>query len=141
MSATSRPATVRSAQSKARSVRPNCLAVITIVYSAAAAFAQRDLKRILAYSSINHLGYCLLGVFVVARYTSNEGVSALERTAALFESLHRLPPLQKRVLVLRFIEDQSLKETASRLGRSEGAIKQLQRRAIAKLRYWMMTDE
>jgi NADH-quinone oxidoreductase subunit M len=58
------------------------LAVITIVYSAAAAFAQRDLKRILAYSSINHLGYCLLGLFAVARYTSNETVSAVERTAA-----------------------------------------------------------
>ena len=31
------------------------LAVITIVYSAGAAFAQRDLKRVLGYSSINHL--------------------------------------------------------------------------------------
>lgn len=59
------------------------LAVITIVYSAAAAFAQRDLKRLLAYSSINHLGYCLLGVFAVARLTSNESTSAIERTAAL----------------------------------------------------------
>ena len=33
------------------------LAVVTIVFSACAAFAQRDLKRMLAYSSINHLGY------------------------------------------------------------------------------------
>src|SRR5262249_4327787 len=37
-------------------------AVITIILSASAAFAQRDLKRILAYSSVNHLGYCLLGI-------------------------------------------------------------------------------
>ncbi len=59
------------------------LSVITIIYSAAAAFAQRDLKRLLAYSSINHLGYCLLGIFAVARFTSNEAVSAVERTAAL----------------------------------------------------------
>jgi NADH-quinone oxidoreductase subunit M len=59
------------------------LAVITIVFSAAAAFAQKDLKRILAYSSINHLGYCLLGVFAVARLTSNEAGAAVERTAAL----------------------------------------------------------
>ncbi len=42
------------------------LAVITIVCSAGAAFAQRDLRRTFAYSSINHLGYCLLGVFVLA---------------------------------------------------------------------------
>ena len=43
------------------------LAVITIVFSAGAAFAQRDLKRMLAYSSINHLGYCLLGMFAAMR--------------------------------------------------------------------------
>jgi len=59
------------------------LAVITIVYSAGAAFAQRDLKRVLAYSSINHLGYCLLGVFVVARLMTNEGASANDKAAAL----------------------------------------------------------
>ena len=55
------------------------LAVATIVLSAFAALAQRDLKRILAYSSINHLGYCLLGVFAAASATG----SALDRTAAL----------------------------------------------------------
>ena len=37
------------------------LAVATVVLSAYAALAQKDLKRIFAYSSINHLGYCLLG--------------------------------------------------------------------------------
>lgn len=59
------------------------LAVITIVFSACAAFAQRDLKRMLAYSSINHLGYCLLAVFAVARYTENDTVMATEKSAAL----------------------------------------------------------
>ena len=50
-----------------RSVRTPLLwlAVATIVLSAYAAFAQKDLKRIFAYSSINHLGYCLLGIFAV----------------------------------------------------------------------------
>jgi NADH-quinone oxidoreductase subunit M len=59
------------------------LAVITIVCSASAAFAQRDLKRIFAYSSINHLGYCLLAIFAVA--TSGVGVAnpAAEKAAAL----------------------------------------------------------
>ncbi len=42
------------------------LAVATIVLSAYAALAQRDLKRIFAYSSVNHLGYCMLGIFAVA---------------------------------------------------------------------------
>jgi NADH-quinone oxidoreductase subunit M len=59
------------------------LAVVTIIFSASAAFAQRDLKRILAYSSINHLGYCLLGIFAVAQLNSNETTSQLERAAAI----------------------------------------------------------
>ena len=59
------------------------LAVGTIVLSACAAFAQKDLKRILAYSSINHLGYCLLGIFAVAGVTGTEARWSLERAAAL----------------------------------------------------------
>ena len=43
------------------------LAVATIVLSAWAAMTQRDLKRIVAYSSINHLGYCALGIFAADR--------------------------------------------------------------------------
>lgn len=58
------------------------LAVITIVFSACAAFAQRDLKRVLAYSSINHLGYCLLAVFAVAKFTSAPEFET-EKAAAL----------------------------------------------------------
>lgn len=57
------------------------LAVATIVFSAYAAFAQKDLKRIVAYSSINHLGYCLLGLFAVVK--SNDGALLNERAAAL----------------------------------------------------------
>jgi NADH-quinone oxidoreductase subunit M len=42
------------------------LAVATVVMGAWAAAAQKDMKRILAYSSVNHLGYCLLGIFALA---------------------------------------------------------------------------
>jgi len=42
------------------------LAVLTIVMGAWAAASQKDLKRIFAYSSVNHLGYCLLGIFALA---------------------------------------------------------------------------
>jgi len=59
------------------------LAILTIVFSACAAFAQRDLKRILAYSSINHLGYCLLAVFAVATAGGNVLAPATEKAAAL----------------------------------------------------------
>jgi NADH-quinone oxidoreductase subunit M len=43
------------------------LAIATILFSAFAALAQTDLKRILAYSSMNHLGYCLLAIFAAAK--------------------------------------------------------------------------
>lgn len=59
------------------------LAVVTIVFSACAAFAQKDLKRILAYSSINHLGYCLLAVFAVATSGAGLAAPATEKAAAL----------------------------------------------------------
>ncbi len=42
------------------------LATITVVMGAWAAAAQTDLKRIFAYSSVNHLGYCMLAIFALA---------------------------------------------------------------------------
>jgi NADH-quinone oxidoreductase subunit M len=59
------------------------LAVLTIVLSACAAFAQRDLKRILAYSSINHLGYCLLALFAVTGAATGVNQPELQKAAAL----------------------------------------------------------
>lgn len=43
------------------------LAVLTILYGALAAFAQRDIKRLFAYSSLSHLGFCFLGIFAAAK--------------------------------------------------------------------------
>ena len=57
------------------------LAVITIVLSAAAAFAQKDLKRTFAYSSINHLGYCLLGIFAAAKFSGGDARLEIEKAA------------------------------------------------------------
>jgi NADH-quinone oxidoreductase subunit M len=42
------------------------MAAATVVMGAWAAAAQKDLKRVFAYSSVNHLGYCLLGIFALA---------------------------------------------------------------------------
>ena len=42
------------------------LALAGVVLGAFAAMAQRDLKRMVAYSSINHVSYCLLALFAVA---------------------------------------------------------------------------
>ena len=59
------------------------LAVATIVLSASAAFAQKDLKRMLAYSSINHLGICLLGVFAAAQFTGKDSAWDNEKASVL----------------------------------------------------------
>ena len=56
------------------------LAVATVVMGAWAAVAQKDLKRIFAYMSVNHLGYCLLGIFALAVPVS--GAAALTNQAA-----------------------------------------------------------
>ena len=58
----------------------------------------------------------------------------LERQVLLYELVDRLAPDQRRVIELRFGEGRSIREAAERLGRSEGAVKQLQRRALEKLR-------
>jgi NADH-quinone oxidoreductase subunit M len=41
------------------------LAVIGIVYGALCALAQDDIKKLVAYSSVSHLGFCMLGMFAL----------------------------------------------------------------------------
>ncbi|MEM5775504.1 MAG: NADH-quinone oxidoreductase subunit M, partial [Anaerolineaceae bacterium] len=41
------------------------LAIIGILYGAAVSFAQKDLKKLVAYSSISHLGFVMLGLFAL----------------------------------------------------------------------------
>lgn len=59
------------------------LSVATIVLSSYSALAQKDLKRIFAYSSINHLGYCLLAIFAVVRFTGADAGLTSEKYAAM----------------------------------------------------------
>jgi len=57
-----------------------------------------------------------------------------ERLALLFRLVDDLAEDQGRVLVMRFAEEKSIREIAEALGRSEGAVKQLQFRALENLR-------
>ena len=41
------------------------LAVIGIIYGAFCALAQDDIKKLVAYSSVSHLGFCMLGMFAL----------------------------------------------------------------------------
>jgi RNA polymerase sigma-70 factor, ECF subfamily len=56
------------------------------------------------------------------------------RSARLFGLVDQLPQDQRRVIAMRFAEEKSIREIAEALGRSEGAVKQLQFRALQNLR-------
>lgn len=43
------------------------LSVAGIIYGALVALVQSDMKRLIAYSSVSHLGYCMLGIFALNR--------------------------------------------------------------------------
>jgi RNA polymerase sigma-70 factor (ECF subfamily) len=57
-----------------------------------------------------------------------------ERRALLFQCVDTLPTNQRRVIVRRFAEEKSIREIANEMGRTEGAVKQLQFRALENLR-------
>jgi len=59
------------------------LALAGVVLGAWAAIRQTDLKRMVAYSSINHLSYCLVALFAVAAATGRPGFSTDAAAAAL----------------------------------------------------------
>jgi RNA polymerase sigma-70 factor (ECF subfamily) len=65
---------------------------------------------------------------------SQASLEQAERRARLFRLVDELPGDQKQVVVLRFAEEKSIKEIALELGRSEGAVKQLQFRALESMR-------
>jgi RNA polymerase sigma-70 factor, ECF subfamily len=58
----------------------------------------------------------------------------VERRATLFRLVDTLPAEQRRVVVLRFVEEKSIKEVALEVRKTEGAVKQLQFRALTSLR-------
>jgi RNA polymerase sigma-70 factor (ECF subfamily) len=64
-------------------------------------------------------------------------MDATEQRAILFQLVERLPDLQRRVIELRFGEEKSIREIAASLQRTEGAVKQLQLRALENLRKGM----
>jgi len=57
------------------------LAVLTVVMGAWAAAAQKDLKRVFAYSSVNHLGYCLVAIFALAVPAADQAAHASQEAA------------------------------------------------------------
>jgi NADH-quinone oxidoreductase subunit M len=64
------------------------LAVIGILYGAAVSYAQRDVKKLVAYSSVSHLGFVMLGLFALTSQGVQGGILQMVNhglsTGALF---------------------------------------------------------
>jgi NADH-quinone oxidoreductase subunit M len=92
--------------------------VIGVIYGALVAWVQQDIKKLVAYSSVSHLGFCVLGLFALTAigfqgsvlYMINHGLS----TGAMFlvigmiydrfhtRSIHELSGLAKRMPIMSF---------------------------------------
>jgi len=64
------------------------LAIIGILYGAAVSYAQKDMKKLVAYSSVSHLGFVVLGIFALSTKSVSGGVLQMVNhglsTGALF---------------------------------------------------------
>ena len=61
------------------------IAIASAIYGAAVAMAQSDLKRLIAFTSVNHMGYVLLGVAVAAATTASPADRAAAATGATYQ--------------------------------------------------------
>jgi RNA polymerase sigma-70 factor (ECF subfamily) len=68
---------------------------------------------------------------------SSPGLETIDYHARLFRLVDHLPAIQRQVIRARFVEQRSIREIADRLKKTEGAIKQLQFRALQTLRVQM----
>jgi RNA polymerase sigma-70 factor (ECF subfamily) len=66
--------------------------------------------------------------------SSDTDLAEIEHRARIFKLVERLPDDQRRVITLRFAHQKSIAEIARDIGRSDGAIKQLQFRGLQSLR-------
>jgi RNA polymerase sigma-70 factor (ECF subfamily) len=66
--------------------------------------------------------------------SKNISPEEIEQRARLFRLVETLPDDQRRVIEMRFAQEKSINEIARELGRTDGAIKQLQFRGLESLR-------
>lgn len=81
------------------------------------------------------------GIVVAEEPVDSTTPEDVEERARLFRLVDRLPADQRRVVMKRFAEQRSVREIAVELGRSEGAVKQLQFRGLQALRALLGEDD
>ncbi|MFH1417778.1 MAG: sigma-70 family RNA polymerase sigma factor [Planctomycetota bacterium] len=96
--------------------------------------AKRDIRRNLSRSPTGNTSACdLVGRLSSPRSTPSRQLSKREASAAAVSSLARLPDHYRQVVQMRFLEEQSVAEIAAELGKSEGAVHMLIKRALDRL--------
>jgi RNA polymerase sigma-70 factor, ECF subfamily len=70
----------------------------------------------------------------VEEHAAEPSFEVVEGRAHLFRLVDQLPVDQRRVIIMRFAEEKSIRQIAQELGRTEGAVKQLQFRGLRNLR-------
>jgi RNA polymerase sigma-70 factor (ECF subfamily) len=80
------------------------------------------------------------GLDLTAEVSTKEIDYDIEQRARLFRLVKLLPEAQRIVIAKRFSEEKSIREIANEIGRSEGAVKQLQFRALQNLRAHLIDE-
>lgn len=62
------------------------LSMIAILYVGIVAFGQKDIKKLIAYSSVSHMGFVTLGLFLIY-YTQQESLAILAFTGAIIQMI------------------------------------------------------
>jgi len=83
------------------------LALVTIVFSAFTALVQTDLKRMLAWSSVNHLGYCLLGIFAAAAANGTDAAQTSATNGVILQIFNHGLTASALFAFVAFIEKRS----------------------------------
>ena len=91
------------------------LAVFTALYGAFVALGQTDLKRLIAYTSVNHMGYVVLGVAVAAAATDS-GVRALVLDGAVLQMVSHGVVTGALFLLVGMLQDRTYTRDMEELG-------------------------
>ena len=92
------------------------------------------LYRIAANAIIDRANRAAREQTIDADASDRTDLEEVEQRAQIFRLVKDLPEDQSKVVRMRFVEGQSIRDIAKAIGRSEGAVKQLQFRALQNLR-------
>jgi NADH-quinone oxidoreductase subunit M len=92
------------------------LGLVSVIYGALLALAQRDLKRLIAYTSVNHMGYVVIGVAAAAATGISSRARGLAIDGAVLQMVAHGLVTATLFFVAGFIKDRAGTRDLARLG-------------------------